>query len=67
MVLDITVEHRLPELHSGPHHVLLYTAVSKLSNASTQFLTDIEKKKILDMNLLNSDRKKNLPRRKFVH
>lgn len=40
MVLDITVEHGLPELHCGPHHVLLYTAVSKLSNASAQFLSD---------------------------
>lgn len=65
VVLDITVEHRLPELHGGPHHVLLYTAVSKLSNASAQFLSDQEKKKeVLHMNLLNLDRNKNLLHRK---
>lgn len=46
MVLDIAVEHRLPELHCGPHHVLLHTAVSKLSNASSQFLLE-ERKKIV--------------------
>lgn len=43
MVLDIAIEHRLPELHCGPHHVLLNTAVSKLSNASSKFLL-VEKK-----------------------
>lgn len=43
MVLDIAVEHRLPELHCGPYHVLLHTAVSKLSNASSQFLLEGKK------------------------
>lgn len=43
MVLDIAVEHRLPELHCGPHHVLLHAAVSKLSNASSQFLLEERK------------------------
>lgn len=33
VVLDITVEHGLPELHVRPHHVLLHTAVGKLGDA----------------------------------
>lgn len=45
MILDIAVEHRFPKLHSGPHHMLLYTAVSKLSNACAQFLSDKNRKK----------------------
>lgn len=38
MVLDVTVEHGLPELHVGPHHVLLDTAVGKLGDTCSQFL-----------------------------
>lgn len=40
MVLDIAVEHGLPELHGGPHHVFLHTAVGELSDAGTQFLSE---------------------------
>lgn len=40
VVLDVTVEHGLPELHSGPNHMLLHAAVGKLSNAGSQFLSD---------------------------
>lgn len=36
--LNITVKHGLPELHVGPHHVLLNTAVGELSDASAKFL-----------------------------
>lgn len=38
VVLHIAVEHRLPELDVGPHHVLLHTAVGKLRDARAQFL-----------------------------
>lgn len=40
VVLDVTVEHGLPELHSSPHRVLLYTAVGKLCDACTHFLLE---------------------------
>lgn len=33
--LNIAVKHGLPELHVGPHHVLLNAAVGELSDAST--------------------------------
>lgn len=38
MILHVAVKHGLPKLHVGPHHVLLHTAVGKLSDASTKFL-----------------------------
>ena len=47
VALDIAVEHGLPELHSGPHHVLLYAAVGKLSDACAQFLSDKHGKRLL--------------------
>lgn len=47
MVLDIAVEHGLPELHGGPHHVLLYAAVGKLSDASAHFLSDKHGERLL--------------------
>lgn len=40
VTLDVAVEHGLPELHSGPNHVLLHAAVRKLSDAGPQFLSD---------------------------
>lgn len=40
MVLDVAVEHGLPELHGGPDRVLLYAAVGKLSDACSQFLSE---------------------------
>lgn len=43
MALHVAVEHGLPELHSGPNHVLLHAAVSKLSDAGPQFLSNKKK------------------------
>lgn len=40
VVLDVAIEHGLPELHGGPHHVLLHAAVGELSDACAQFLSD---------------------------
>lgn len=40
VVLDVAVEHGLPELHVGPHHVVLYAAVGELSDARSQFLSE---------------------------
>lgn len=47
VVLDVAVEHGLPELHGGPHHVLLYAAVGKLSDACAQFLPDKHRERLL--------------------
>lgn len=54
VALDVTVEHGLPELHSGPNHMLLHAAVGKLSDAGSQFLSDKHRGKKVNFKGLNN-------------